>query len=201
MDTVRDNSISGARANCAVSWSAVIAGALVAFSLSVLFNMLNAGLGLVAFPESFRALGTLGMGGYFWLIICGIIAMFIAGWVAGKVYSFFSASSCGGVLHGFLAWSLALLISLIVAAHFAQASAQAAAAAKLDNRVDSTRSMEQPATTATTEDAADMLGSASLGIFFIFLLGAAAASVGGYVGARHEGLGNHPSHPQTPNRL
>lgn len=195
MDAViRDDKLARTPGHCSLSWSAVIAGALVAFSLSVLFNLLNAGLGLVSFPESFRGFGVLSAGAYIWLIICAIVAMFIAGWVAGRIVRHF-AGACYGFLHGFLAWSLALLFTIFIAAHFAHAAAAAAAArSAVENRPEAARVVERataPDTTTadnvTIEQAADIAGTTTLGIFFIFLLGALAAGVGGYVGAKNHG--------------
>jgi uncharacterized integral membrane protein len=184
--TVRSTPVSDS-SRCAVSWSAIIAGALVAFSLSVLFNLLNTGLGLVTFPESFRALATLTIAGYLWLIICGIVAMFLAGFVAGKVYRHYSASPCGGGLHGFLAWSLALLLSVIIASHFASASAQSAAVANQSTHTDmAIRIGDRSLAEQRAEQAADILGGATLGIFFIFLIGAAAATAGGHFAAKKD---------------
>ncbi len=184
MDTViRDDKLARTPGTCCVSWSAIIAGALVAFSLSALLNLLNAGLGLVAFPESFRALTGVTAAGYIWLVICGIIAMFLAGWVAGKIVRHY-AGACYGALHGFLAWSLALLLTVYLAAHFAHASADAADRTTVDNRVEATRIIDQH-DAARAEQAADVAGGITLGIFFIFLIGAAAATAGGYVGSKN----------------
>lgn len=170
--------------NCFLSWSAIIAGALVAFSLSALCNLLNAGLGLVAFPESFRGMVGLGAAGYVWLIICGIIAMFIAGWVAGRIVKG-RVAACFGLLHGFLAWSLALFITLYVAGHFVSNAAHAGIS--VDNRAEAARIIDQdmPRNDLTREDVANAAGTMSLGIFFIFLVGAMSAAVGGYVGAKN----------------
>lgn len=185
MDTsVRSNTVVTDRSLCAVSWSAIIAGALVAFSLSTLFHLLNAGLGLVSFPESFRALTTVTIAGYIWLIVCGIIAMFLAGLVAGKIYRHFSPSACSGALHGFLAWSLALLLSVFVAAHFVNSAAQVANANANANDI-TVRVGDRSVNEDRTEQAANVLGGASLGIFFVFLLGAAAATAGGYLSLIH----------------
>lgn len=181
--TVRSTPVSDST-RCAVSWSAIIAGALVAFSLSALFNLLNTGLGLVTFPESFRALATLTIAGYLWLIICGIVAMFLAGYVAGKIYSHYSATPCGGGLHGFLAWSLALLLSVMIASHFASASAQSTAVANQHDRNEIAVHIGDKGLAA--EHAADILGGATLGIFFIFLIGAAAATIGGHIAAKKD---------------
>lgn len=192
MDTItRDEKLLHAPSGCGVSWSAVIAGALVAFSLSALFNLLNAGLGLVAFPESFHSL-SVSAGGYIWLLICSIILMFIAGWVAGKIGKRYCAAVFG-VLHGFLAWSLALLLAVFIAGHFARVGAEAAdrVQAVSDSRVDAERILDRR-DGVRAEQAADVAGTASIGLFCLFLVGAAAACVGGYVGAKNGG--NYHSH-------
>jgi hypothetical protein len=186
--TVIDNTT--VRPHCGVCWSAIFAGALVAFALGALFNLLNTGLGLVTFPESFRASVALSIGGYIWLIICGIIAMFIAGFVAGKIFRRSTeGGSCGGFLHGFLAWSLALLLSLLIAAHFAHIAAPAFANAKTENTAVATNQNEAaPLNQRELQQAADVLGGATLGIFIIFLIGALSAGVGGYVAARRDSV-------------
>lgn len=191
MDTsVRDNSTHHC---CAVSWSAIIAGALVAFSLSVLFRLLNTGLGLVTFPESFHAPASLSILAYVWLIICAIVAMFCAGYVAGKIFRHHSSSSCGGFIHGFLAWSLALLLSIMIAAHFAQAGAHVLAANVAEStNVEANATQNDATSEQRTEHAATVLGGVTLGIFFLFLIGAASASLGGYVGAKRDDTQTKP---------
>lgn len=184
--TVRSTDISSS-SRCTVSWSAIIAGALVAFSLSALFNLLNTGLGLVTFPESFRALAAVTIAGYVWLIICGIVAMFLAGFVAGKIYRHYCVAPCGGGLHGFLAWSLALLVSVMIASHFASASAQSAAVAnQTDRNTIAIRIGDQNLAEHRAAQAADILGGATLGVFFIFLVGAVAATIGGHIAAKKD---------------
>jgi hypothetical protein len=183
MDTSVRNTPVLPDSECAISWSAVIAGALVAFSLSALFNLLNTGLGLVTFPNSFVALTTLSIGGYIWLILCGIIAMYLAGYVAGSINRHHHAgSACGGWLHGFLAWSLALLLFVIIASHFAQAGAHSLAAAQESTNL--TVVGDHAITQERAVEAANMLGGVTLGVFFSFLLGAIAAGLGGYMGAK-----------------
>ncbi len=179
---------------CIVSWSAIFAGALIAFSLSALFNLLNAGLGLVLFPETFHALLSLSVAGYIWLIICGIIALFIAGFITGKILRYYSTSPFNGMLHGFLAWSLALLVTVMLASHFATAAASQIPAG-VQVAVDGTQSAQNETTSSssTSDNMADnqhvaqeskAIGGATIGIFFIFLLSAIAAIIGGYLGTK-----------------
>jgi hypothetical protein len=167
------------RSCCLVSWSSIIAGALVAFSLSALLNLLNTGLGLMAFPETFRSMLGVSAGGYIWLIICAIVAMFLAGLVAGHLAR--HRGGAYGALHGFLAWSLALLLTVTIAVHII-APATAASQANAD-RAENSRMMDQQSV-SQVEQAAEAAGTATLGIFFIFLVGAISAGVGGFVGAK-----------------
>lgn len=183
--TVRNNPIETHQSGCAVSWTAIVAGALTAISLSFLFNLLNAGLGLVSFPNLFGGLVSLSIGGLLWVILCTIVAMFIAGYVAGKIHRHYFGVGCGGCLHGFLAWSLALLLSLIVAAHFVQAGAHAIEAAKETTTVNIDVG-EHGVASERAQTAVSVLGGVTLGAFFTFLLGAAAASVGGHLGNKRD---------------
>lgn len=193
MDTViRDEKLTRT-GFCLISWTAVIAGALIAFSLSALLNLLNAGLGLMAFPQNYHSMAGVTAGGYIWLILCGVIAMLIAGWVTGRIVRN-QANACHGLLHGFLAWSLALLVSLFLASHFAVAAAEAldkTTASTAVERPDATRVMDHDTTTpneaARAEQAADNTGTATIGLFLVLLLGAIAACVGGYLGAKSDG--------------
>lgn len=174
--------------HCVISWSAIIAGALIAFALSALFNLFNAGLGFVVFPETFHVLTTLTITSYIWLIICGVIAMFIAGYATGKIMRCNSASPCNGFLHGFLAWSLALLLALTLASHFAQTAAQMTAATQVSSNTQSDMaSSETPAdvsSSSQTTQSSQAVGGATIGLFLIFLFGALAAGLGGYFGVR-----------------
>ncbi len=134
--------------SCKVNWSAVIAGTLVAFGLGILFNLLNAGFGLINYPEVNHSLIGIGAGGYIWLLICSIITMFFAGWVAGGLAN--PHRPCFAGIHGFLAWALALFLTVFFALHL-------------------TREAAEPVT---------------MRLFFLSLIQAISAIVGGYVGAK-----------------
>jgi hypothetical protein len=169
----------GVRRFSHISWSAIIAGALIAFSLSALFNMFNAGIGLITFPQLLRGLAEVGVGGYIWLLVCSIVAMFLAGLATGYIGRYLDGA-CYGFLQGFIAWSLALLVTFIITIHLADIGAQVLSRVNPDNRVDVSRVISQH----NIAGAAQSGGSATLGVFFIFLVGAISAAVGGSIGAK-----------------
>jgi hypothetical protein len=191
-----------------VSWSAIIAGAITAFALSILINLLNAGLNLVPFPGFFQALAGTGVGGFIWLIICSIVIMFLAGLLAGAIVHHV-AGACSGFIHGFLAWSLGTLLLLVLVPHLAGSSttgagagaAGAAAANAAANTV--AASQGEPSNTLgsageNTETATNQVAAAgnqmatavqntpasNIGFLITYLLGAIAAGIGGVVGTK-----------------
>lgn len=87
-----------------ITWSAIFAGIVLALAIEALFNLLGLGLGLSAFTPDPDTLANLGVGSVIWLIISGIISMFIGGWVAGKL------SGIEGTLHGLVVWGFATLL-------------------------------------------------------------------------------------------
>lgn len=193
MNTVvrEDNALNAHTLNrCSVSWSAIVAGALVAFSLGVIFNILNAGLGLVAFPETYRGLIGIGIGGYLWLLVCGIVSMFLAGFVSGILSR--HLNTCFGALHGFLAWSLALLLSFLLISQLAAAGTRALSNANA--RTVSVRITDGSNFRRFADETTDAAGTATIGIFFLLLVGAASAVTGGYMGAKKEFSKHMPSH-------
>lgn len=169
-----------------ISWTAIIAGAIVALSLSFLIHSLNAGLGLSAFTTNETGMLVLAIGAMLWLILTGIVTMFIAGWVAGKLASKFTTDRFWGVLHGFLAWGLALVIGLFLATNvlsgFVSSSPQAGST--VQHLAQQASSDKERALTPSkqTENLANTAGVTALATFFVFLFGAIASGVGGYYG-------------------
>ncbi|MDQ2994486.1 MAG: hypothetical protein M3R00_06020, partial [Pseudomonadota bacterium] len=95
-----------------LSWTGVVAGALVATGLSFLLTLFDAGIGLTAIDHTERGITTVVVGGLIGMLIGAIVTMFIAGCVAGYVGRTYSWNRHSGVLQGFLAWCLALVIML-----------------------------------------------------------------------------------------
>jgi len=189
----------------ALSWTAIVAGALAAIGISFLFNLFSLGAGLAAFTFN-QDMYSVAIGGIIWLIICGIVSMFIAGWITGLVAAR-RGSLSGGCLHGFIAWCLALIVAFLLASHFTTMMAVPATGAAAQNglppimristinadrtvtvnRAEGTRNADTrvQVTPKKVESTANKLGGAAIATFFIFLLGALAAMLGGYLGKKH----------------
>ncbi|MCS5711290.1 hypothetical protein [Candidatus Berkiella aquae] len=122
-----------------INWSAVISGAMIAFGLTFLFNLLTLGIGLTIISTSEQGVRDLAFNGFIWSLIGGVIILFIAGWKTGKLIKLHPSdiaycheklnanlaqasapmevckTKCcyHGMTHGFLAWALYLIISLV----------------------------------------------------------------------------------------
>lgn len=87
-----------------ISWGAVLAGGLTALAISLLFNLLGAGIGFATIDpmEEANPLAGLGIGTIIWWIISNLLALFGGGWIAGRTAGFPNREDSG--IHGFLAW-------------------------------------------------------------------------------------------------
>lgn len=169
----------------AISWTAVVAGALTALSLGFLVHVLNLGIGLTGFTTDTAGVTALAVGGSLWLIICAIVTMFVAGWVAGRIASRYMVQPLVGLLHGFLAWSLALVIGVGLMTNVAGGFMTAQAT---NPTVQRTLTMPESSMTKRqvieAEKVATTMGTTALAAFFILLFGGISASVGGYYGTK-----------------
>lgn len=95
-----------------ICWSAVLAGTVSGLMVQVLLNLLGVGLGFVAFTFDQPMLKGLSIGTTGWLIVSGVMGMFLGGWVAGK--SSQVPEKIGGMLHGLTVWAMGLLVALLL---------------------------------------------------------------------------------------
>ena len=103
----------------AVSWEAVAAGAVSTAALTLLLVALGAGLGLSAispWSNSGVSASTFSVGTGIYLVIVGVMASAIGGYLAGRLRSTWIGVHNNEVFfrdtaHGFLAWAFATLIS------------------------------------------------------------------------------------------
>lgn len=110
----------------AVSWAAIVAGAVAAAALSMILLLLGSGLGLSsASPWSTQGASamTLGMAGVFWITFTQLAASGMGGYLAGRLRTRWAGVHTDEVYfrdtaHGFLAWAVA---SLVTAAFLASA--------------------------------------------------------------------------------
>jgi hypothetical protein len=102
-----------------VSWSAVIAGAVVTAALSLILLALGSGLGLSS-DSPFSSVGasasTLGTTAIIWLIVMEIISSSMGGYLAGRLRTKWASIHSDEVYfrdtaHGFLAWATALVVT------------------------------------------------------------------------------------------
>jgi len=216
-----------------ITWSAVIAGAMIAFGLTFLFNLITIGVGLVIFPDTAKEMKEMAYIGFLWTVLGAFVILFFAGWKTGKLiklcpmhFSDYTAAvpnattsqatpvyhkSClcaHGMTHGFLAWVLHLMISLVFFIFIAQIatasylsnsflnlpvgySVSDAVASNEDNanapKASRAAVVRQDATgdvtpTPATQAAAHKAGSNAVVLFLIFVMGAAGAALGSYLG-------------------
>lgn len=97
-----------------VTWGAVFAGALIAISIQVLLSMLGTGIGASTVDTQANggtpSASAFGIGAGLWWVISSLLALFIGGWVAGRLSG--SSLSADAALHGLLTWALAMMATL-----------------------------------------------------------------------------------------
>ena len=102
-----------------ISWSAVIGGAFVTSSLSVIMLALGAGLGLSSvspWSNVGATASTVGTAAIIWLILMQIISSSMGGYLAGRLRTRWAAIHTHEVYfrdtaHGFLVWAVALVMT------------------------------------------------------------------------------------------
>jgi hypothetical protein len=130
-------------AKSAVSWPAIIAGAVVATSASLLLLALGSGLGLIAaspWPGSGASAATITTLGAIWFIAVQWIASGFGGYLTGRLRTKWVGTHNHEVFfrdtaHGFVTWALAtLVLAVVIAAAAASAlGTSARAGATLDS--------------------------------------------------------------------
>ena len=116
MDTIRRNTtevnmdVNAKR----IAWGAIFAGALIMLVVMLLLSLLGLGIGLGSInPASEQQpMQGLGMGAIIWWVLSNLIAVFIGGYVAGKLTNVDFKGS--GLLHGVIAWSMYTVISFYI---------------------------------------------------------------------------------------
>ncbi|OIN57292.1 YrzE family protein [Arsenicibacter rosenii] len=95
-----------------ISWSAVLAGVLVALVCQMLLSLLGIGIGLSTIDPVTEQNPTagLGIGSAVWYIVSSLVSLFAGGWIAGRLSG--SARLFDGTIHGVLTWCLATLLTI-----------------------------------------------------------------------------------------
>src|SRR5690606_27787185 len=97
-----------------ISWGAILAGAVAALSVQLLLTLLGLSIGLWAVDpaqgqEGFQGLG---IGAAIWALITFIIALYVGGWIAGRMSGL--GSRFDGLLEGFLVWGLVTVVTFML---------------------------------------------------------------------------------------
>lgn len=98
-----------------VYWSPIWAGVFTALVIGLIFNLLGAAIGFSIFLPKREVLWPLSIGAIIWLVLTGIISLYIAGWVAGRFSN--ARTDAAGILYGLLVSSVSTLISLLIMAN------------------------------------------------------------------------------------
>lgn len=98
-----------------ISWTSILAGAIIGVGISFLLNLFAVAIGLSAFTSTKEGMATLAIGGAIGMIIIAIVSMYAAGFVAGFLGRPYCFNRNMGAVYGFLAWCLALFISILLA--------------------------------------------------------------------------------------
>lgn len=108
----------------AVSWGAIIAGAVGAAAISLFLIVLGGGLGLSsvsAWSDEGASGQALGWSTIIWLTLTQLIAAGLGGYLAGRLRTRWSAVHADEVYfrdtaHGFLAWAVSMLLTVVLLA-------------------------------------------------------------------------------------
>lgn len=97
-----------------ISWSAIVAGALVGLGLGFLLHLFGSAIGLSAYSSSSSGAQVIAIGGLLGFLIGVIVSMLAAGYVAGYLSRFHQCVCHGGIIYGFSTWSLSLVLSALL---------------------------------------------------------------------------------------
>ncbi|WP_122315241.1 hypothetical protein [Pseudomonas cichorii] len=91
-----------------ISWSAVLAGVVLAMVVSLLLNLLGTAIGSASIDpiQEANPMSGIGTGAGIWLVASSMISLFIGGWAAGRL------AQREGAFHGLLVWASVSLITM-----------------------------------------------------------------------------------------
>ncbi|KIQ04356.1 MULTISPECIES: hypothetical protein [Pseudomonas] len=91
-----------------ISWSAVLAGVVLAMMVSLLLSVLGTAIGSASIDPLQEAdpVSGVGTGAAIWVVVSSVISLFIGGWAAGRL------AQREGAFHGLLVWASASLITV-----------------------------------------------------------------------------------------
>ena len=91
-----------------ISWSAILAGVVLALIVSLLLNVLGTAIGTATIDPMQEAnpVSGLGTGAGIWVVVSAVISLFVGGWAAGRL------AQREGAFHGLLVWASVSLITV-----------------------------------------------------------------------------------------
>jgi hypothetical protein len=96
-----------------ISWGAIFAGVIIAIVVQLLLGLLGLGIGFASVDPATATESTgrgAAIGAAIWWAASSLIALFLGGWVAGRLAGFPRASEGG--LHGVVAWAAMTIFSI-----------------------------------------------------------------------------------------
>lgn len=135
------------------AWGAVIAGALIALMTTLLLTLLFGGIGLNTFdPASSNNPVGNGTGSIIAVIVTNLLALFLGGWVAGRLTG--SPRRSDSIIHGLLTWSV-----LTIATIYLLSSALGSLVGGVSSLLGSTVSTVTQSAAAVAPEAGDALSN------------------------------------------
>lgn len=209
-EIIHDNVVTSAMPAAAgkrVSWGAVFAGAVVALVVQLMLSVLGIGIGastIDPLTEQNPAAG-LGTGAGIWFVLTSLVALFVGGWVAGRMAN--APLDTDRALHGVLTWGLTTLLTFyllstaiggliggtanMLTRGMSAVNVDSRTATRVENAASSaanTAANQLPSEQRAREignDAASGVAKAGIWTFIFMLVGAIAAAIGGYVSSRN----------------
>lgn len=164
-------------------WSAVFAGAAVAVALWALLQLIGMGAGLTAVNlDDAGSLRNAGIGTTVASMFAPLIALFIGGFVAGRLATTFDGRM--GAMHGFVTWAIASLTGVLAVAWLAHVIAGGAASFAYSDYPSSNIAIDPNTRAHELAAATDKTGKIMLGAGLTLLLGLGAAAGAGAIASR-----------------
>ncbi len=94
-----------------VSWGAIIAGAIITFTVQIMLGLLGIGVGLASIDPAGNGtptLSTFGTSGGIWTIVSVLVATFLGAYAAARLSGVLIRGE--GVLHGVVTWATSTLL-------------------------------------------------------------------------------------------
>ncbi len=91
-----------------ISWSAILAGVVLAMVVSLLLNLLGTAIGTSTIDPMQEAnpMSGIGTGAGIWVVVSSVISLLVGGWAAGRL------AQREGAFHGLLVWASVSLITV-----------------------------------------------------------------------------------------